>query len=83
MPKENLSSDKIKTLASKKFPMKLSIFEIAFIREIRKHKFGRIIAVITDGIPLRIEKNVSEMITDTDSYKETINNLPKPNETKN
>ena len=74
---EALSSEQRKIISSKKITFEVSPYEMAFILEIRKHTFGRVTAVITDGIPLRIETNRSEMITDSPEFNSVVDSFLK------
>lgn len=72
-----LNSEQIKQLASQKITFEVSVYEMAFIIELRKHSFGRVTAVITDGVPQRFEVNQSSMVADSEAFEEIVKNLEK------
>jgi len=61
-----LTEQQRQKLSSKTLKMQVSAFEMAFILELRKHTFGRITAVITNGVPLRVEIGKSIMLLDNE-----------------
>lgn len=67
-----LSNDKRKGLTEKKYTMQISAFEMAFILELRKHTFGRITAVVTDGVPYRVEIGKSIMLLNDEESQQEI-----------
>ena len=66
---------KLKDMNKRVITMKVTPYEKALILEIRKHSFGRVTAIITDGIPQRLEMNQSKMITDLDDFERVLKEL--------
>lgn len=58
----SLSNDQKRILSQMKIPMDVSPFEAEFIKKLRQYSHGRVTAVLLDGIPVRIETNISEFI---------------------
>ena len=52
--------------------MEVSPFEMAFILKMRQINFGRVTAILTDGVPYRIETNRSDMVLDDNENMEEI-----------
>lgn len=77
MSRDTQTSEQVKIISAKRITMEVSPYEMAFIFELRKHSFGRVTAVITDGVPLRLELNQSVMVTDTDGYDEVVKSFEK------
>lgn len=85
---EAITVEQRKQLSEVQYTMKVSAFEMAFILELRKHTFGRITAVITSGVPFRVEIAKSIMLMESDEQREevlksiSVEELTQKNETK-
>ena len=69
---ESITNEQRKKLASKRIPMEVSPFEMAFVLKMRQINFGRVTAVLMDGVPFRIETNRSDMVLNDNRDMNTI-----------
>lgn len=58
----NLTNEERRRLNTKRIDIEVTPFEAEFIKQMRKYTHGRITAVLLDGIPVRIEFNITQMI---------------------
>lgn len=59
---ERIPNSRKKVVSQQRVEMQVSPFEREFVLQMRKYTHGRVTAVMLDGVPIRIETHISEMI---------------------
>lgn len=73
----NLTNEQRRILSAKRITMEVSPFEAEFIKQMRKYAHGRVTAVILDGIPFKIETNISQMLFEETDAVDTLKKVIK------
>lgn len=59
---ERIPNSRKKVVSQQREEMMVSPFEREFVLKMRQYSHGRVTAVLLDGVPIRIETSVSEML---------------------